>query len=194
MKINHNNYQFLNFLGGRETVSGKWPWQVAIVNRNKEVFCGGTLIHPEWVLTAAHCVKKQLFVRLGEHDILETEGTEIELMVLQVEIHPNYDVDTVDNDIALLRIPFNVKSSGKKRNKKQQRNGKEIQKLESSSNNSQKFQKKKKSVHSFSPACLPEQDEELPQDRFCTVLGWGKENVKHSYGSDVLKQAEVIIS
>ena len=91
--------------GGREAVKGRWPWQVAILNKYREVFCGGTLVAPGWVLTAAHCVRKHLFVRLGEHDLVEKEGTEFEYAVKTAVLHPDYNPDTVDNDVALLKIP-----------------------------------------------------------------------------------------
>ncbi len=63
----------ISFLGGREAAKGRWSWQVAILNKYREVFCGGTLIAPGWVLTAAHCVRKHLFVKLGEHDLIIKE-------------------------------------------------------------------------------------------------------------------------
>ena len=63
----------LRIIGGREATRGHWPWQVAILNKYKEVFCGGTLIAPGWVLTAAHCVRKHLYVRVGEHDLVINE-------------------------------------------------------------------------------------------------------------------------
>ena len=65
------------FIGGRESQHGKWPWQVAILNKYREPFCGGTIVAPGWVLTAAHCVRKHLFVRLGEHDLDVNEVNEI---------------------------------------------------------------------------------------------------------------------
>ena len=46
-----------------------------------------------------------MFVRLGEHDIVEKEGTEFEYAVEDVRLHPDYNADTVDNDVALLKIP-----------------------------------------------------------------------------------------
>jgi hypothetical protein len=63
----------LKIIGGREATPGQWPWQAAILNKYKEVFCGGTLVAPGWVLTAAHCVKKHLYIRLGEHDLVINE-------------------------------------------------------------------------------------------------------------------------
>lgn len=97
------NSQMVKIIGGRVVRRGSYPWQVAILNRFKEAFCGGTLISRQWILTAAHCVRKRLYVRLGEHNLEEKDGTEVEYRVEYAIRHPYYDKDTVDNDIALLR-------------------------------------------------------------------------------------------
>jgi hypothetical protein len=95
----------LRIIGGRESRPGRWPWQVVILNKYREAFCGGTLVHPRWVLTAAHCVRKHLVVRVGEHDLVIREDSEKEYIIKESVLHPDYNRDTVDNDMALLRLP-----------------------------------------------------------------------------------------
>ncbi|KAL1401299.1 hypothetical protein pipiens_006721 [Culex pipiens pipiens] len=104
-------YNMLRIIGGKTSKRGQWPWQVAILNRFKEAFCGGTLVAPRWILTAAHCVRKRLFARLGEHHLQQPDGSEIEFRIDFSIKHPRYDKKTVDNDVALLRLPRDVERS-----------------------------------------------------------------------------------
>jgi len=45
-------------VGGKDSSSGEWCWQVALINSLNQYLCGAALIGTEWVLTAAHCVTK----------------------------------------------------------------------------------------------------------------------------------------
>lgn len=42
-------------VGGRDASLSSWPWQVGLISAYG-VFCGGTLITYDVVITAAHCL------------------------------------------------------------------------------------------------------------------------------------------
>jgi secreted trypsin-like serine protease len=105
-------------VGGQEAAVGAWPWLAALVdakhkNAFKGVFCGGSLIHPEWVLSAGHCTfnpngsdlqPSQVDIVLGRHKLSSNSGQR--LHVTQIIRHPNYNTaaDTPDYDVALFRL------------------------------------------------------------------------------------------
>ncbi|KAI8428905.1 hypothetical protein MSG28_007538 [Choristoneura fumiferana] len=207
----------VRIIGGRPAPPGKWPWQVAVLNRYKsgytlrvfqlqsrhyvhfssfvvrvprllmgtiasaafwpkdvvfrrfqgtmplvnatsgtEAFCGGTLVSLRWVVTAAHCVRKRLYVRLGEHDLLLRNHGEVEMKVTEAVIHPLYDPDTVINDVAMLRLPGAARTD---------------------------------LGHGI--ACLPEPQTILAPHTNCVILGWGKKRSTDVHGTRLLHEAQV---
>ncbi|XP_074594184.1 trypsin-like [Brevipalpus obovatus] len=104
-----DNSHRLRIIGGREASRGSWPWQVALLNHHSIPYCGGTIITPQFVLTAAHCVRRNLYIRAGEHDLTSDEGSEQDVKVAAIYIHPNYSRETVDSDVALLHLATPLK-------------------------------------------------------------------------------------
>ncbi|KAI1883223.1 hypothetical protein AGOR_G00243010 [Albula goreensis] len=93
-------------VGGEIGKKGESPWQVLVMNENNRFHCGGVLIDQFWVLTAAHCLESSsiVSVRLGDYERFRFEGSEVIKPVQEAIVHPDYDTNTVNNDIALLRL------------------------------------------------------------------------------------------
>jgi secreted trypsin-like serine protease len=121
-------------LEGTDADPGEYPWMVQIsLERPDGTFthaCGGSLIAPNWVMTAAHCVypngnyttpysEDELQLTFGEHNLASVDGTEqvagVGLPLHIEEIIPHEDYGQTDpplygglNDIALIRLNQNV--------------------------------------------------------------------------------------
>lgn len=91
--------------GGRAAM-GEWPWQVKVGS-----ICGGTLLSPGWVLTAASCIPNADFsVVMGAYDLDKPSGHEVDRGVHEVFKHPLYsrNIDPKVYDVAMVRLNFAV--------------------------------------------------------------------------------------
>ncbi len=89
--------------GGQVAEAGRWPYHVSMFIRDAHA-CGGTLVTPRYVLTAAHCPqglpREILSIYVGSQRI---DGSGQFIKVAAVYVHPRYDGNRT-HDIALLEL------------------------------------------------------------------------------------------
>uniref|UniRef100_A0A1I8MXH7 Peptidase S1 domain-containing protein n=2 Tax=Musca domestica TaxID=7370 RepID=A0A1I8MXH7_MUSDO len=162
-------------VGGLEADRHEMPYMVSLTRRGGH-FCGATIIHEKWILTAGHCICNGLnkFMKpsqiqgvVGLHSISqylngihnERDGAApVQVNFKSIIPHPNYQCTNTKNDIALMELLQPIAFS------------KYIQ-----------------------PSCLNSDLLRSNENELATVSGWGWTNENQAEGdrADVLRKATV---
>ncbi|KAM9250277.1 acrosin-like [Cariama cristata] len=151
-------------VGGTDAQPGAWPWIVSIQDPWKTGtghICGGSLISPQWVLTAAHCFIKARHITMWRVVVGATHLTQLgpEAQVRNIRrllVHEHYSSVSESNDIALLELDQPVQCG-----------------------------------YSIQLACVPDASLRVSELTSCYVSGWGSTTARSGGSPDVLQEAKV---
>ncbi|XP_041437458.1 transmembrane protease serine 2 [Xenopus laevis] len=139
--VSYNNISS-RIVGGTNAVSGMWPWQVSLQYKTGAL-CGGSIISPKWIVTAAHCVYgsyssasgwKVFAGTLTLPSYYDPNGYSVERIIA----HPGYKSYNHDNDIALMILTDEITFG-----------------------------------YTTQPVCLPNSGMFWEADTSCWISGWG---------------------
>ncbi|XP_055726711.1 transmembrane protease serine 13-like [Salvelinus fontinalis] len=161
--INCGRQQSSRIIGGSAANLGDWPWQVSLHFRGFHT-CGGTLVAPDFVVTAAHCFPRKdssylvpnnwrLYMGMVSQTMLPVPE-----MVEKIIVHESYDDNTNNYDIALLKLTHYIDYS-----------------------------------NSIQPVCLPAYDKTVSPGTKCWTSGFGTTEQGTARGSTSLMEVTVDI-
>ncbi|KAM6314492.1 acrosin-like [Podargus strigoides] len=151
-------------VGGTDAQPGAWPWIISLQDPWRPGtghLCGGSLIHPQWVLTAAHCFIEAKNIHMWRVVIGATHlarlGPETQVRAVKRLIaHEHYVAGPEKNDIALLELDQPVQCSPY-----------------------------------IQLACVPNASLRVSELTDCYVSGWGSTAARSGGPTDVLQEAKV---
>ncbi|XP_020809040.1 chymotrypsin-2 [Drosophila serrata] len=109
----------LRIMNGTKAKVNQFPYQVGLLSFFKEFMnepslCGGAILNEFFILTAAHCLQEpkaklsKVLVQVGS---LDPPGDEkaITVKASNTRVHENFNRQTVENDLGLIKLPRMLK-------------------------------------------------------------------------------------
>ncbi|XP_023036002.1 chymotrypsinogen A [Drosophila willistoni] len=109
---------YLRIMNGLRAKERQLPYQVGIISYfdnalNDVSLCGGSILNTQWILTAAHCMQEpdsklvKVSVFLGRSKM--SVNKEIAINIRDIRVHKKFNRLSVANDIALIKLPRQLK-------------------------------------------------------------------------------------